>query len=138
MKAAISRVVSAYVSSVNGQTTGTFLALSAPFSSIGCCISSWITLKIVALEFIWLHICVATFIHESENWQCLPAISRTTFHHALVTFCCNLRRVRVQLLNRITTRIHLNLVKAMLSLESANNIPCLVSESLGINSTPKQ
>ena len=36
------------------------------------------------------------------------------------------------------TRIHLNLVKAMLSLESTNSIPCLVSESLGINSTPKQ
>ena len=79
------------------------------------------------------------FIHESENWQCLPAIGRTTFHHALVTFCYNLRRVRVQLLlNRIMTRIHLNLVKAMLSLESTNSIPCLVSESLGINSTPKQ
>ena len=71
---------------------------------------------------------VAVFIHESENWQFLPAISRTTFHHALVTFCCNLRRVHVQLLNRIMTRIHLNVVKAMLPLlESTNSIPCLVS-----------
>lgn len=56
VKAAISRVVSGYVS-VHKQT----------FSSTGCCISSWITLKIVALKFIWLHICGAAFIHESEN-----------------------------------------------------------------------
>ena len=46
-----------------------FLRLSALFSSICCCISSWVALKIVALS-LRLHVCAEVCIHESEMWQC--------------------------------------------------------------------
>ena len=63
----------------------TFLVLSASFLSTG-----WKSL----ISILRLHVSVAVFSHESQNWRCFPAFSHATFHHASITCCFILSRVQ--------------------------------------------
>ena len=63
----------------------TFLIISASFSSTSCCFSSGITWKSLLFS-LRLHVCVAVFILEKENWQCSPPppFCHATVHHACI------------------------------------------------------
>ena len=64
----------------------TFLVLSASFPS-----TRWKSL----LSSLKLHVSVAVFTYQSENWQCFPTFSHATFHYASITCCCILSGVQL-------------------------------------------